>query len=295
MLETTLHPAAQVAGQGIFAWYSIKAMKAWLIVGILASIMGQPIQKRQDSRDTQKYDQIGEQASPPTIPPVSEQNGQPTPSVDHHNPDNANRDWRQAFDPPTWSNWALVVVGFGAIIAALWTLRVIKRQTKATETASEAARDNATAAKRSAEFAENSLVLLNRAYLRVDNWKAFNVPPYSVGAEFRIFNPSLTAARIETIEIKFRETTTTVKCGRMLTPNEGYLVSVPPEELAESDAALISGRVTYTDIFRKTRHRKFAQNCLCSLGVRYFSEAEGAALNDEEEWDKDDQQRQNPN
>lgn len=40
----------------------------------------------------------------------------------------ATYDWREAFCPSTWANWALVIVGTGATIAALMTLRVIKRQ-----------------------------------------------------------------------------------------------------------------------------------------------------------------------
>ena len=41
--------------------------------------------------------------------------------------------WHDAFAPSTWSNWALVIVGLGATVAALLTLRVIWRQTVATE------------------------------------------------------------------------------------------------------------------------------------------------------------------
>jgi hypothetical protein len=35
-----------------------------------------------------------------------------------------------AFAPSTWSNWALVIVGIGAIISALRTLTAIRKQTK---------------------------------------------------------------------------------------------------------------------------------------------------------------------
>jgi hypothetical protein len=39
--------------------------------------------------------------------------------------------WQKAFGPETWSNWALVVVGVGAIVTALITLLAIRDQTKA--------------------------------------------------------------------------------------------------------------------------------------------------------------------
>jgi hypothetical protein len=43
------------------------------------------------------------------------------------------RDWHDAFAPSTWSNWALVIVGVGATIAAIYTLNAIKRQARLTE------------------------------------------------------------------------------------------------------------------------------------------------------------------
>ncbi len=51
--------------------------------------------------------------------------------------------WQKAFAPESWSNWALVIVGIGAVIAALITLRTIKRQTSATEVAANAAKVSA--------------------------------------------------------------------------------------------------------------------------------------------------------
>jgi hypothetical protein len=46
--------------------------------------------------------------------------------------------WQDAFAPSTWSNWALVVVGIGAVIAAIWTLRTLNGQTIAARKAAEA-------------------------------------------------------------------------------------------------------------------------------------------------------------
>jgi hypothetical protein len=46
--------------------------------------------------------------------------------------------WHEAFAPSTWSNWALVIVGIGAVIAAIWTLRTLNQQTIAARKAAEA-------------------------------------------------------------------------------------------------------------------------------------------------------------
>lgn len=59
------------------------------------------------------------------------------------------KDWHEAFAPSTLSNWALVIVGIGAIIAALRTLRTLSEQTLATK-------ESADAAKLSAEALVNS-------------------------------------------------------------------------------------------------------------------------------------------
>jgi hypothetical protein len=46
--------------------------------------------------------------------------------------------WHCAFAPSTWSNWALVIVGIGAVIAAIITLRTLNQQTIAATKAAEA-------------------------------------------------------------------------------------------------------------------------------------------------------------
>lgn len=45
----------------------------------------------------------------------------------------AAHDWWQAFDPVTWSNWSLVLVGVAGVIAALFTLNKIKKQAETME------------------------------------------------------------------------------------------------------------------------------------------------------------------
>ena len=65
---------------------------------------------------------------------------------------------------PIWSNWALVAVGIGAIGVALRTLRVIERQTKATEIAAKAAEHSSAATEASVEALINS----ERAWVMVE-------------------------------------------------------------------------------------------------------------------------------
>src|SRR5580658_3735717 len=65
--------------------------------------------------------------------------------------------WREAFEPSTWSSWALVLIGLAGTIAAGVSLRLIYNQTKATQVA-------AVAAKQSADAAINS----ERAWVMVD-------------------------------------------------------------------------------------------------------------------------------
>jgi hypothetical protein len=78
--------------------------------------------------------------------------------------------WQQATAPPTWSNWALVLVGIGATIAALCTLGAIRRQARSMRYQTThlknsviQARKAANAAKRSADAYEETVRLTERA------------------------------------------------------------------------------------------------------------------------------------
>ncbi len=74
--------------------------------------------------------------------------------------------WHEAFAPSTLSNWALVIVGIGAIIAALLTLNKIKDQTTATREAAVATQSSAKAAEESVRL----LKTLKRQWLDLENW-----------------------------------------------------------------------------------------------------------------------------
>lgn len=178
------------------------------------------------------------------------------------------------FSSANLPTWFLVFVGFGGVWAAIRTLRAIESQSV---------------------NSRKEVVLLNRAYLTVGNWTFGCLDENKIAASFRIYNPSHTAARIETIEFKCGETTSKSTCGRLLTPREGYFVPLVVEEIVpiQVKTYLISGRITYTDIFRRERHRRFAQYCTYSHpagqgAMASFSDAEGVGWNDEEEWDKQD-------
>jgi hypothetical protein len=96
-----------------------------------------------------------------------------------------------ALEPGTWADWMLVIVGLIGGVVAYQTLSALKKQ---------------------AQQAAKETILLNRAYLQIDSWMPstafFTEANGSQGAdctvEFRIFNYSKTAARIEEIELNYR-------------------------------------------------------------------------------------------
>jgi hypothetical protein len=64
--------------------------------------------------------------------------------------------WDWLFSPNA-PNWALVIVGVAGVIAAIWTLKILGRQTKATEIAADAAKVSA-----------DALIASERAWVMVD-------------------------------------------------------------------------------------------------------------------------------
>jgi hypothetical protein len=111
--------------------------------------------------------------------------------------------WRNAFSPPTWSNWALVIVGIGAIISALRTLSAIRkqtehigrqalsmrRQTKILRASVAVAEKNAQSAKITADALINSErawvdgEIVNNSALRITNYG--RTPAYLLNYEIR--------------------------------------------------------------------------------------------------------------
>jgi hypothetical protein len=182
-----------------------------------------------------------------------------------------------SLDPGTWADWFLVLVGGIGGVVAYQTLNTLKEQTK------QAAED---------------AVLLNRAYLTVDFFmpkvefegyviSGVHEPPCRVSVKFRVYNPSRTAARIETIEWQSRQQTGAVTVGRMLTPGEAHWFEIPQLDSTVGAVRRLQGTVTYRDIFRKIRHRSFARIIICDAEKPTTEDAEGIGLNDELEWNQD--------
>jgi hypothetical protein len=91
-----------------------------------------------------------ESKSTPQLPPspsapASSEIRQPQTGTVRWNPEPKAYDWRDAFAPPTWSNWALVAVGIIASIVGIRSLRAVIRQSEATEKSADAAKVSSTA------------------------------------------------------------------------------------------------------------------------------------------------------
>jgi len=112
------------------------------------------------------------QPPPSPLTPASSEVRQPQAETVHGNPKPKPYDWRDAFTPPTWPNWALVAVGEGASIVGIRTLRGIIRQAEANET-------SALAAKASAD----ALMNIERPWLLISYKKSEDA-----GAVFRVTN-----------------------------------------------------------------------------------------------------------
>jgi hypothetical protein len=173
------------------------------------------------------------------------------------------------FGPTNLPTVLLVFIGIGGVWAALQTLWAIQEQ---------------------AESTSKDVIRLNRAYLAIGPWMADIPLPRIINAKFRIYNPSRTAARIEKVECDFLGKCEW-NCGRMLTPRESCWFDIPARSLEDGGVEVgeiqtISGRITYTDIFHRERHRKFGVVCRLLANRAIFSDDWTA--NDEEEWDKDD-------
>jgi hypothetical protein len=120
-----------------------------------------------------------------------------------------------------------------------------------------------------------------------------------VKVSFDISNPSRTAARLERIEFTIGSNITTREIKTMVAPNERYPViettssiEVPPVDGYGTAAKFsfdVSGRITYTDIFRKTRHRRFARSVVCPTPhVVDLGMPDVPGANDEEDWEHQD-------
>jgi len=150
-------------------WYSIGRMKAWLIIGLIGISFGHPFQKREDKGASQNAQKVTNQSPSPTMspPPCC----LPASSPDQTATANKGSYWKEAFGPGTLSNWFLVLVGIGAIISALCTLRVIRQQTGHIARQAQSLRYQTTHLRNSVAAAQRSadaLIASERAWIFVD-------------------------------------------------------------------------------------------------------------------------------
>ena len=216
-------------------------------------------------------DHKAQQANPKQVPPETALtiNGQIVTQ--------AGENGRRKKEAESSTDWWLVIFTAALVVVAAFQYWAMHRQAaymrrglRISVRAARASKQSADAAKRNAEFAEKSLVQLNRAYLTVDWWSDQSREQDTLfWVSFRIFNPSHTAARVETIEAKFGNSTTVQDCRNILTPQEGFMVRIATER-TERMFMRIVGRITYTDIFRRERHRKFAKDFVFKDGAAKF-------------------------
>lgn len=123
-------------------------MRLLLVSLLLLSTFRSPthwIDKTGHADDKNQHTGSVPQSAPTPTPAISGERDQPTSQVEKRGSDSEPHDFRNGFGPPTWSNWALFIVGVGTAIFAFRSLPLIRRQTKATEDAAKAALLNAQA------------------------------------------------------------------------------------------------------------------------------------------------------
>jgi hypothetical protein len=125
------------------------------------------------TNDTHEHQQPAQANPPPSAVPswsVSTQVGQASSAPDSHKAEEHSQKWHfsDAFAPPTWSNWVLGALAVIAAIIGLRTLGKINAQTRETAIALRINRVAASAAKRSADAQEKSLVYLERPWIFID-------------------------------------------------------------------------------------------------------------------------------
>lgn len=212
--------------------------------------------------------------------------------------------------------WSAVAQGISAvlIVGFTWALVVYSHR------GWKVAKDSADAAKASAVIAERSLTLLNRGYADTADWelKVGKMEPpltYGMTLKFYFVNPSHSAFRIDHVDFEWLNYPLGMEgkfepvrhkqesaLGAMVTPGQRLEFGVSMGEMDkwetssyESGAGVVvhfTGRLRYTDIFKKTRHRRFARLFMCAVGADdTISQASalvhGPGNNDEEEWDQD--------
>lgn len=147
-------------------------MKAAIIIALAIGIAIQAVpgyQQAPNPKDVKNQTRAHTSPPPKEVKPAL---GKPQISIEHQAATyKYHYGWRDVFYPQTLSNWALVVVGFLGVIAAMKSLRIISRQTDImerqagiAETSAEAARTTAEASKAQSE----AIITGDRAWIFVE-------------------------------------------------------------------------------------------------------------------------------
>lgn len=213
---------------------------------ILLAYTPQPSQNRKASAQAGENHQNSSKNAVPSSAPANAA-ATPCPKKAAHNKTFAERhgwNYYDAIAPQTWSNWGLVAVGIGAIIAAMLTLGGIRRQTN---------------------IAEGDLIISSRAFLGVLE------PENATAGEVRIpiENRGRVLARILTAQVTlivhqlkqgenpfeiYRRTVDPILSGEGVLPGPTHfslLIRLPEEARRQDVQFTVVGAITYEIGFKR--------------------------------------------
>jgi hypothetical protein len=192
-------------------------------------------------------------------------------------------------------HWRADAIQLGILCAAAIYAGITYRLLGANYAQSKLTEDAAIQARNSAASAERTLILLNRAFLTTSDWSVELREPNTAGQPpnlvilFKVVNPGKTPAKIESIEWFTASGKRSFSVGELLTEHETFQapIVVPTDQVSDSPRmSNIQGRITYTDIFRRTRHRRFGRIVLCVQRACRFQAGWITDWNIDEEWDQ---------
>ena len=145
-------------------------MRFVIVLLFASSLVGRQSEPR-DGADSKSHSDKKKDTPPnspaaSSLPSASHPRGVDKPSSNseqQHREDEPQQIWKKAFAPETWSNWVLVMIGAGGGVFALRTLRALQQQVTANEISAKSALSQAEAAKVSADTANRSAALSEKA------------------------------------------------------------------------------------------------------------------------------------
>lgn len=249
-------------------------MRVWLLIGLVGLVLIQPIQQGQAAQATKSRQQGEKQESPPQAQPSQPREPIVKPSASHESgnenqplSENKHSYWKEAFGPPTWSNWFLAFIGFIGIVAAYFTLRIIERQTKATE-------DAATATQKSVELqkvAMDQWIDIRELSVQAYVPQGVNKSPFPIS--FKLGNPTKFPLILKTLTIWIdRKHVQSVGYRYLLLPPDKDISVVVEWHIEGVNLSNyranclmfeLGGLISFTDTFKETREQKFGFICKC--------------------------------